>query len=556
MLFRFLLSFFCLFPSSLLLFAGELNSYIDGREVVLDKVDGIVISGDNFFPPEYIIKTTNGVLFYRTNHPNSAGEEEKFAKKLGKELLHKPVTRSEIESCKLAVVDYFLNVCNKHVFVESFDRISENSVLVLKVRNSKVGDISVKGNKWFSKKHYLKQLHSMESEALNEDQLVADIDTINKNPWSKAEILYKKADKADKTNIELVVEDKNPISVYGGGDNSGVAATGYGRMFVGFDWGGILNTGHRVAFCYTSSPDLSTYNSYQVEYLLPLSKGGGLDLSGNYSIAHGDAALQRDEGVALEILGKFDLYLPQSLKKHQGLCVGVDFKTTNSDLLEGEMKVSPRYATIAALMAEYKGERRFGEHDISAKVSVSGQSWKIGSTMSESAYSLLRKDADPEFFITRIELGYQYHSKKNSKPSAKIKLSGQRTESKLLPTEQMGLGGAGSVRGYLDHSFNADSSVGLNFTIHTPGTSLFRYVANKYRHIDKLSGTLFLDGAYGWNNGDEALSRLLIGAGPGIGYSISQYLKASFDLGVRLGNSPTGMDEPRIQTYFSLQGNY
>ena len=551
----------CLVPT--LLFGKVEESYIDNQEMIVQKVKGFIISGENNSPPDYILKTTKGVLFYRVRPPEDMDVQILFCKSLEKEMIGRPLTFKDVQECKRKIADYYLKQCHRHVAVTLPEQDCTNGVIVVKVSESKVGDITVTGNYWFSKERYLQYITLAHNDILNCDELFAGVNRINSSPWRKAEVIYKAGKNPLETDIELVVEDKKPINFYAGADNTGFRITEYSRLYIGFNWGNMFDLDQVLAFCYTTSPDFSGYQSFFLDYSAPLPNDDRLRVYGGYSRIQAEDVslpLALNLGQAWQISGRYDLALPQSLKMHQTIDFGLDYKSTNNDFIVNETNIAKLPVTIFQLAAEYTGGLKFDGHHVSGKALMLAQPWQIGSSMSDSAYSALRPDSNPLYFILRGSSKYTYQEDNNKAFSAKVRLQGQIASDALIPIEQFGLGGIDSVRGYVDREVNTDNACIFNFDVRTPQISLFKYINEKYRTLDRLCGVVFLDIGNGWIYKPmvgQPSYYFLAGIGPGVRYDVSNNLYTRFDLGIRLGDVPFEASyDSRVRFYFSLIATY
>ncbi|MCH9621163.1 MAG: hypothetical protein S4CHLAM20_05790 [Chlamydiia bacterium] len=536
--------------------------YINGQEVIVQNVKGIIISGDDYNPPDYVMKTTRGVLFYRIRMPEDMSDQTRFAKSIEKRAMGRPITFSDINTYKKEIADYYLKYCNTFVAVVLPEQDCTDGVIALKVVESKVGEISVTGNYWFPCEYYLDQLSVQENEVLNSDQVIASLHRMNRSPWVKAEVVYKAGKNSGETDIELVVEDKKPIQFYAGADNTGFKVTEYTRLYAGFNWGNILDWDQTLAFCYTASPDFLSYQSYTLDYTVLLPNDDWLRFFGGYS--HVQATDQfipigvRD-GNSWQVSGRYEFHIPQTKELNQKVDLGMDFKSTNNDLVVGESSVSNLYANLLQIAADYTGAFTFNPHTISGTIGIFTQPWKLGSTITDAAYDALRPNANPLYIFGRGDIKYGYYTD-DSNFSATIRAIGQLSSSALIPIEEFGMGGVNSIRGYVAREVNVDNAIIFNFDIFSPKISLLKYISNKYRNLDRFYAVGFVDIGNGWlirNISGEPNYYFLAGAGPGLRYDISNNIYTRFDLGVRLTNPPFGATYTEIvRFYFSLIGTY
>ena len=394
---------------------SEGECYIDNQEVIVQDVRALIISGDEYCPPDYVLKTTKGVLFYRIAMPVSMSDQVRFGKHLQQQIMGRPLTFAALNGYKKEIADYYLKYCNMHVAVVLPEQDCSHGIIVLKIIPSKLGDVTVTGNYWFPKEHYLKYMNQDCNEILNSDKVVATLNKINSSPWTKAEAVYKAGKNPGQTDVELIVEDKKPMQFYAGADNTGFRITQYSRLYIGFNWGNIFDLDQTLAFCYTASPDFTGFQSFVADYRLPLPNEDGLRFSAGYAhVEAGDdvVPLGIRQGNSWQLSGRYDLQLPQTLSMHQKFNFGMDFKRTNNDFNVGETTIASLYAAIFQFAADYEGGLMRLPHHVTGNVGVFAQPWQLGDAITKKAYFGLRPYSNPYYIYSRGHVKYQYYSGK------------------------------------------------------------------------------------------------------------------------------------------------
>ena len=126
----------------------------------------------------------------------------------------------------------------------------------------------------------------------------------------------------------------------------------------------------------------------------------------------------------------------------------------------------------------------------------------------------------------------------------------------LLPSEQLGIGGYESVRGYDERQLDADTGGFLSAELRTPSFRVFTKKNSSKQ--DMALFLLFVDGGVSYDKVAVPTTKkfdYLIGAGPGIRYSFSSYLNGRLDMGFKLHNKATFTGGSPM-FHFSLIGNY
>jgi hemolysin activation/secretion protein len=147
-------------------------------------------------------------------------------------------------------------------------------------------------------------------------------------------------------------------------------------------------------------------------------------------------------------------------------------------------------------------------------------------------YHSLRPKSSPHYIYGKAAYGELINLP--AKMSINFLTRLQIASTNLLPSEQFGLGGYDTVRGYEERLVNADNALCMNLELHSPKWKVF---GNWWKVQDEFLVLAFIDYGLGKNChpiDNEHLTQSLIGIGPGIRYSIGPYLSARLDYGFPL----------------------
>ncbi len=136
-----------------------------------------------------------------------------------------------------------------------------------------------------------------------------------------------------------------------------------------------------------------------------------------------------------------------------------------------------------------------------------------------------------------------------------IQARGQASSKNLLPSEQFGLGGFNTVRGYQERLVNRDNAVCLNGELRIPSFSILHHASRKIH--DDLTFLGFVD--YGLGKDHQPVEgkgkwQPLLGVGPGARYIIGNFLTARIDWAFPLIKVGEHKKEQRL--HFALVVNY
>jgi hemolysin activation/secretion protein len=121
-----------------------------------------------------------------------------------------------------------------------------------------------------------------------------------------------------------------------------------------------------------------------------------------------------------------------------------------------------------------------------------------------------------------------------------IRAIGQVADGNLLPSEQLGMGGYATVRGYEEREGNGDEGYFISNELRTPAVNLSHLFSNRIPFDDRLQLLGF------WDYGEIQNVKLLSSekpeyhfssVGPGLRYTLSKHFSLRFDYGWQLHDS-------------------
>ena len=121
-----------------------------------------------------------------------------------------------------------------------------------------------------------------------------------------------------------------------------------------------------------------------------------------------------------------------------------------------------------------------------------------------------------------------------------VQARGQVASRALIPTEQFGIGGYDTVRGYDEREYNADDALVLNLEVRTPSCKF--YGKPFYKH-QRFFGLAFLD--YGVGHDIDRIpgqpkQEYLASVGLGLRYYMGDFLSFRVDYGFKLHDTQAG----------------
>ena len=458
-----------------------------------------------------------------------------------------PVTMKSLAELTRSIVSFFRDhdrpVVNVFVPEQSITSGFVQVVVVI----SRVEKVDATGARWFSNPMLRAEVGLRPGDPISSSQLNSDLAWINRNPFLQSDVLMAPGDAPGTTDLLLRTQDRFPLRVYAGFEDSGNEYTGDDRILTGFNYGNLFGVGQQLSYQFTTGTDVNKFTAHSGTYVIPLPWKHQLTFFGSYSDS--SASLGTDlstGGVNWQVSGRYEIPLPGTEHFTESVTGGFDFKRSNNDLIFGVATVSDVFTDIDQFVLGYQAGGRDDYGSTSA--SLTGF-WSPGgmSTYDDDAdYVATRADARTNYAygqftlnrVTRLPLDFTWT----------VRGEVQESDANLLPSEQLGLGGYATVRGYDEREVNGDNGFLVSTEVATPPVSLFQLFGNQ-KIKDQLQFLGFVD--YGGTSlhqvtpADIHPNNNLLGVGPGLRYVINPYLSIRFDYGFQLidpGVADTGFE--------------
>lgn len=463
---------------------------------------------------------------------------------LGSEL-----TEETLKSLKQSIEQHFIDCGDSLVRVQiPVQKVEHGTVSVL-VMPARAGKVTVCGNSWFSSQSIYKAFRLTSKDCIQEKYLLNQAAWINRNPFIHTDVILSKGKDPCSADVEIQTRDRFPVRVYAGVDNTGNSFSGNNRFWAGAN----ISLGLKALLTYqfTSGFDFPEFLAHFGNLVFFLPWQHELSFYGGYATLHPTITGFDSKGQDIQASMRYTipfkpLYTPFI---HQFLW-GADFKQTNSSLFflgvlpDGSPALVPINNKTAQLfqgMLGYQLEKSWKRGASTFKLETYFSPAQFLPNQTSTDYNALREGAVTRYIYARAALGNRFPL--GPKFNGSVLFRGQAASNALLPSEQYRLGGYDTVRGYQEGVFLADNAAIGNVELQTTPWSFFK----KCRVKDSLYFLGFVDAAYGYNwKPSEAFPKdaWLLGAGPGIRYSIGPYLQARCDYGFRIHNTSFGNGQP------------
>ena len=509
---------------------------------------GLVLVGgcEEIYTPEEVCCVdcfeTKGILI--------PGGESNLQKRLAPLYMNKPLTQESLNEIKKAILDYFHDHYYPLVVVKVPEQDITCGVLQLVLIEGKLGNVCVEGNQYFSDERFRKYLNLMLDERINERDLIRDLNFMNRNPFRRVDVIYAPGTEPGTTDITLFVDDRRPLRIYSGVENSGVRTTERQRWLAGFNWGNAFWLDHVLAYQFTSSYQVSEFHSHTAQYIAPLSWHHILNIYGGYARVDPNLPdVERNVGRSYLASGRYGIPLPPTRYLYHEFTFGYDWKRTNNVIMFNEFIVTGindpdgnqsevgKNVNISQFVLGYSGNYEKPDYRVDFGVDMFISPGRMMSDQSKEDYETLRLGSDNDWVILSGQLAYLKRIPYDF--SVLLTASGQWTYQSLLPSEQFVLGGYDTVRGYDQRQENFDMGYLFNGEIRTPAMRVLKYINQRWTIPDGLQFLVFLDYGRGWDHTavpGTPKSEWLMGIGPGLRYTVVPYITARCDLGFKMHN--------------------
>lgn len=461
-------------------------------------------------------------------------KKEALASRLKDIVQDQVLTAEKISEIRQAVSAHFFKCNRPFVITSAPDQDVSDGVLQLVVEESKVGVISSQGEKWSSSKRLMNYLSLEPGNTIHERDIFNALYFMNRNPFRRVDVIYSPGQKRGTTDISLAVQDRRPIRIYAGSDNTGVEPTNRARWYTGVNWGNAFGQDHVLSYQYTASYDLDRFQAHTGQYLALLPWKHTLNIYGGYNKVKPKISnpIIKNTGWGMQGSLRYEIPLFVGQFLEQQVNFGCDFKRTNNTFtFTDESSNFGRIVNLSQAVLGYAGDYERNSFRLDFKGNLFWSPGELLADQTNADFATLRPGAKNKWVYFR---GTFVYLQKIADYSLTFLAEGQATNTALLPSEQFGLGGYDSVRGYDERVISMDNAILLSIEGRTPPLSIAGKRVYRYGALQFLA---FFD--YGWGIDDAisppiAKSEFLMGTGPGIRYTLEPYITARLDWGIKL----------------------
>ncbi len=390
----------------------------------------------------------------------------------------------------------------------------QEGMVSMRVVEAKMGTLDIKEGKYFSKERVNYYWRIQPGEVLRYDRISRSLQFMNKNPDRTAKAALHAGEKPETTDVLLDVTTNFPGHVTATLDHEGAPSTGKLRKGLGFVHNNFLGMDDTLIGGYSGGKNFGGGYGY---HRIPITNYGTTLLYG-YSRTK---SFPKGDYEAWEISSmqeSYSAFIYQDLfykDEYKGeISAGLDM--SNKRVVSGQIGTlnADRLRVVSASGTLLS--RGFG-NTTSIKPSIY-QGLNFLGARRKSEYS--SRQAENTFTKVMMSANMRQALVKNFQ--ANIKFTGQAASEKLMPQQELYIGGIDSVRGYPSGDYLADTGFYTQMELLIPAFFIPEWAKIPYGERplkDEITGVVFFD--YGWGSKrgmiqGEQSERRMAGIGAGV----------------------------------------
>lgn len=413
-----------------------------------------------------------------------------------------PLSRRLIAQVQAEVARLYRRAGFPFVSVSTPEQEITAGVLQLRVVEYRLGEITVRGGDAAQQRRVRDAVRAAPGQPIDAPRTLEDLDWLNRDPFLRVRPVVSPGAAPGLTDLSLTVEPRRSWRVYAGAANSGSAATGWERIFVGAAVGRLPVLPNAVAsYQFTSSADFwfddgwvfhraahPRYVSHAARLDLRPWPRSGFELAGDVVETNQSSGFFASRLNVAEASLSYRAALSDLTALSGDIYAGVEAKRERSTLFFGGQDVLGLSADVIQAQLGWNGAWNAGSagrmtFDFSGRYSPGG----LGDGNGDGDFVRFTQGRvrESRYAYGRLLFG---RTQRLPRGFAVVQRAAAQLALDPLPdTEQLSLGGTGGVRGYSVDDGGYDAGVVLQNELRAPELSRWRW---------RLSPYLLLDAAY------------------------------------------------------------
>jgi hemolysin activation/secretion protein len=462
-------------------------------------------------------------------------------------------TSADVEKARDAVEKFYHEEGYPTALVNIPEQTIGGGVVTLQVIESRVGKVTVSGNKHFPTERILRELPSLApGTILYAPKLQQELAKLNSNPDLKITPAIIPSKEVGVIDVDLKVADKLPLHGSLELNNRASHGTTELRLSGMVKYDNLWQKDHSISAQYQVSPeDTREVQVYSGSYIMPLpwDREQHLVLYGVHSDSNTTSKEFNVAGKGNIVGTRYLLSLPGFDGYAHSMTFGFDYKRFDQTLnFTGSSTGSstspityfPFSLAYAATLADASGV---------TQVNAALNGAFRGLLTRESAFEEKRFNGKADYLY--LTLGVERTQKLPAGVGLYVKLDGQLADAPLIDNEQYATGGMESVRGYRESEVMGDNAIHGTLEVSAPNLAETLGLGDRFL----ISPYLFTDFAALEIKSPlpgQDRNYLIYGVGPGIRGYLFRSIEYQLDWGIALaGTGQTRSGDSRI--YFKLK---
>jgi hemolysin activation/secretion protein len=436
-----------------------------------------------------------------------------------------------------------------------------SGVVRIDIAEFRLGRVRANGNRYFSSGLLEREMPLEAGGPIPQSAVSSGLAVLNANPYRRVDAVFTPGEAANTTDVVLQTEDWLPFRASVGYDNAGVPELGRNRFFAGLGYGNLFGLDQQVAYQFTASSDFFSGNpdiegrtnrarlmAHALSYTAPLPWLDSIELFGVY--AQSTPRLPDtygQTGISAQMSVRYDWRLPTIDDMTQMVQFGYDFKRSNNDLEFGGFQVFNSNTHIHQFLMVYDISKPSDAGTAHASATLVASPGGLDGNNNDAAFNAARQGATARYMYTQLTGSHAFALGGGFTLTANGTL--QWTANTLLPSEEMGLGGESSVRGYDPYVVLGDRGWNVQTELRTPAIAFGASNA-------LVQPFVFFDAGRVWTRIDQPAENnpgLLAAIGVGVRFRWSRFVDFRCTYGAPFrAATPNGSKAPTVLLYMSI----
>lgn len=352
------------------------------------------------------------------------------------------------------------------------EQVLDRGEVRLKVIEGRIANVRISGQSYYDEGNVRATMPSLvPGQVPKLDDVSANLRIANENPGKKLALQLLPGEREGEIDANIRVADERPWKIGATLDNTGSSQTGKRRLGLMFQHANLWNRDHVLTYQYQTSPERpGDVKVHALAYRVPLYRlGDAIDLYSTQSNVNAGTVVAGPIDLAISGSGRvFGVRYTLNLKRRgdyeQQLLFGFDYKAFDNKIGGGGLQLG-NAITARPISLQYNGRWQSARGEVSFFASLS-RNLPGGANGGQADFDKVRLGAPAGFTVLRGGFGasHAYQS------DWQIRLNGswQWAGRPLIPGEQFGIGGAGTVRGFQEREVANDRGLQASAELHTP----------------------------------------------------------------------------------------